>query len=74
MSKTHKEKAGSRQTAGESPLIPERYQHLVAVAILFLSLVLFFTAKKVGGNQAGVISSGMRHTFNFIVKTCLYYP
>ena len=42
MSKTHKERTGSRQTAGESPLIPERYQHAVAIAILFLSLVLFF--------------------------------
>jgi len=42
MSKTHKERTGSRQTAGESPLIPERYQHAVAIALLFLSLVLFF--------------------------------
>jgi hypothetical protein len=42
MSKTHKERAGSRQTAGEPPLIPERYQHAVAIALLFLSLVLFF--------------------------------
>ena len=42
MSKTHKERAGGRQTAGETPLIPERYQHLVAIAALFLSLVLFF--------------------------------
>jgi hypothetical protein len=42
MSKTHKERTGSRQTAGEPPLIPERYQHAVAIALLFLSLVLFF--------------------------------
>jgi len=42
MSKTHKERAGSRQTAGESPLIPVRYQHAVAIGLLFLSLVLFF--------------------------------
>ncbi|MCX6141647.1 MAG: hypothetical protein NTZ35_00360, partial [Ignavibacteriales bacterium] len=42
MSKTHKERTGSRQTAGESPLIPERFQHAVAIALLFLSLVLFF--------------------------------
>jgi len=42
MSKTHRERAGGRQTAGESPLIPERYQHAAAIALLFLSLVLFF--------------------------------
>ena len=42
MSKTHRERAGSRQAAGESPLIPERFQHAVAIALLFLSLVLFF--------------------------------
>jgi hypothetical protein len=42
MSKTHKERSGGRQTAGESPLIPERYQHAAAITLLFLSLVLFF--------------------------------
>jgi hypothetical protein len=42
MSKTHKERAGSRQTAGETPLIPERYQHALAIALLFLSIVVFF--------------------------------
>jgi len=42
MSKANKERAGGRQTTGETPLIPVRYQHLVAIAALFLSLVLFF--------------------------------
>jgi hypothetical protein len=42
MSKSHKERIGRRQTADESPLIPERFQHLAAIALLFLSLVVFF--------------------------------
>jgi hypothetical protein len=42
MSKTHKERTGGRQTAGESPLIPERYQHALAIALLFISLIVFF--------------------------------
>ena len=49
MSKTHKERIGGRHTAGESPLIPERFQHLAALAILFLSLVVFFSPLIFGG-------------------------
>ncbi len=42
MSKSQKERSSGRRTAGELPLIPERFQHLAAIALLFLSLVVFF--------------------------------
>jgi hypothetical protein len=66
MSKTHKERTGSRQTAGESPLIPERYQHSVAIALLFLSLVLFFNQLIFNGktfNDVDQIASRSFDTF-----------
>jgi hypothetical protein len=51
MSKSHKERTGGRQTAGETPLIPERYQHFAAIALLFLSLVIFFNQLIFGGKM-----------------------
>ena len=49
MSKTHKERIGGRHAAGDSPLIPVRFQHLAALAILFFSLVVFFSPLIFGG-------------------------
>ena len=49
MSKPNKERAGGRQTAAESPLIPERYQHAFAIALLIISLVVFFNQIIFGG-------------------------
>jgi len=66
MSKTHKERAGSRQTAGESPLILERYQHAVAIVLLFLSLVVFFNQLVFSGktfNDVDQIASRSFDTF-----------
>jgi hypothetical protein len=42
MSKTQKERSGGRHAASDSPLIPERYQHVVALALLLLSIIVFF--------------------------------
>jgi hypothetical protein len=66
MSKTHKERTGGRQTAGETPLIPERFQHLAAIAILFLSLVVFFNQLIFGGKmftEADILASRSFDTF-----------
>ena len=68
MSKTHKDRTGGRQTAGESPLIPERYQHIVAIALLFLSLVLFFnqvifSGKTYYGGEADYLAYSSFETF-----------
>jgi hypothetical protein len=66
MSKTHKERAGSRPTAGETPLIPERYQHAVVIALLFLSLVIFFNQLIFGGKmftEADILASRSFDTF-----------
>ncbi|MBI3786669.1 MAG: hypothetical protein HY276_00265 [Ignavibacteriales bacterium] len=43
MSKAHKERTGQAQQANiDIPFIPARYQHGAALAILLLSLVVFF--------------------------------
>ncbi|MCX6133067.1 MAG: YfhO family protein [Ignavibacteriales bacterium] len=66
MSKTHKERTGGRQTAGETPLIPERYQHFAAIALLFLSLVIFFNQLIFSGKmftEADILASRSFDTF-----------
>lgn len=66
MSKTHKDRTSGRQAAGESPLIPERYQHFVAIALLFLSLVVFFNKVILSGKSyydVDVIASRSFDTF-----------
>ncbi|MDP2883962.1 MAG: YfhO family protein [Ignavibacteria bacterium] len=66
MSKSHKERTGGRQAAGESPLIPERYQHLVAIAVLFLSLIVFFNQLIFSGKmftEADILASRSFDTF-----------
>lgn len=49
MSKTQKERSGGRHAAGDSPLIPPRFQHPAALAILFLSIIVFFAPLIFGG-------------------------
>ncbi|MBF8295242.1 MAG: hypothetical protein HW389_1787 [Bacteroidetes bacterium] len=66
MSKSNKDRTGSRQAAGESPLIPERYQHLVAIAVLFLSLIVFFNQLIFSGKmftEADILASRSFDTF-----------
>ena len=42
MSKTQKERQARRQLRDEQPLIPLKYQHMVAILTIFLSLIIFF--------------------------------
>jgi hypothetical protein len=77
MNKTHKERTGGRQTAGESPLIPERYQHLVAIAILFLSLIVFFNQLIFSGKmftEADILASRSFDTFLTDAKSEGVFP
>ena len=77
MSKTHKERSGGRQAAGESPLIPERFQHLVAIALLFLSLVLFFNQLVFSGktySDVDIVASRSFDTFLADAKAQGIFP
>ncbi|HTY36184.1 MAG TPA: YfhO family protein [Bacteroidota bacterium] len=77
MSKTHKERTGGRPTPGESPLIPERFQHLAAIAILFISLVVFFNQLIFGGKmftEVDVLASRSFDTFLADAKLAGIFP
>ncbi len=77
MSKSHKERTGGRQTSGETPLIPERYQHLVAISLLFLSLVIFFNQLIFNGKmftEADILASRSFDTFLSDAKTQGIFP
>ena len=67
MSKTQKERSGGRQAAGESPLIPERYQHAASIAILFLSLIVFFAPLIFGGKTYFDVDTEASRSFETFV-------
>ncbi|MEK6756849.1 MAG: YfhO family protein [Bacteroidota bacterium] len=64
MSKTQKERIGSRQAGDEKELIPVRYQHAVAIALLFLSIVLFFNQITFGGKTFLDVDTIASHAFD----------
>ena len=77
MSKTHKERTGGRQTAGDTPLIPERFQHFAAIALLFLSLVIFFNQLIFGGKMfadVDILASRSFDTFLSDAKQAGIFP
>jgi hypothetical protein len=68
MTKSHKERTGGRQAVGETPLIPERYQHIVAVALLFLSLVVFFNQVIFGGKTYSDVDIVASRSFDTLIN------
>ncbi|HAL55712.1 MAG TPA: hypothetical protein DCP63_04355 [Bacteroidetes bacterium] len=64
MSKTTKERAGSRQAGDESVLIPPKYQHAAAIALLFLSTIFFFHAIVFGGKAFLDVDNIASHSFD----------
>lgn len=65
MSKTNKERASQKSPArNETPLIPPKYQHAAAIAILFLSLVVFFREPILGGKVFLSVDNLASHSFD----------
>lgn len=77
MSKTQKDRTGNRQLTDETPLIPERYQDIVAIALLFLSIVIFFNQLIFGGKtfvESDILASRAFETFLADAKQAGIFP
>ncbi|MBI3578194.1 MAG: hypothetical protein HY089_02130, partial [Ignavibacteriales bacterium] len=68
MSKAHKERPGQAQQANiDIPFIPARYQHAAALAILLLSLVVFFYPIVFNGKTFFVFYTIASHSFDTLL-------
>lgn len=57
-------RASSRQASEEKDLIPLKYQHLAAIVLLFLSIVLFFNPIVFGGKAFLDVDTIASHAFD----------
>lgn len=65
MSKAHKERSSQTQQAGiDIPFIPARYQHPAALAILLLSLIVFFYPIVFNGKAFLDVDTVASHSFD----------
>lgn len=69
MSKSQRERASDqRLSRTEKPLIPSKYQHAVAIGLLFLSLIVFFYPVIFGGKTFLGPDTIASHSFDTFIK------
>ncbi|MBI3586608.1 MAG: YfhO family protein [Ignavibacteriales bacterium] len=69
MSKAHKERSSQTKQAGiDIPFIPARYQHAAALAILLLSLIVFFYPIIFNGKAFLDVDTVASHSFDTFLK------
>lgn len=69
MSKAHKERVSQTKQAGiDIPFIPARYQHAAALAILLLSLIVFFYPIVFNGKAFLDVDTVASHSFDTFLK------
>jgi hypothetical protein len=68
MSKFQKEKKSRLLTREERPFIPPKYQHLAAIILLYLSLILFFNEVIFGGKTFLGVDTIASHSFDTVIK------
>jgi hypothetical protein len=67
MSKERKERARSQSSGSEHNVIPERFQHPVAILLLLLSLLLFFNQIFFGGKAFLDVDNIASHSFDTLL-------
>ncbi|MGH2568469.1 MAG: hypothetical protein ACRDGA_09035, partial [Bacteroidota bacterium] len=68
MTTSPKERTASAREGSEKDLIPPQYQHAAAIAVLVLSLILFFNEIIFGGKTFLAEDSLASHSFNTLLK------
>ena len=68
MSKLQKEKKTRSLNREEQPFIPPKYQHVAAIIVLYLSLVIFLNQVIFGGKTFLGADTIASHSFDTILK------